>query len=257
MMKQLLSCIGLTVFSPVHSIAGTYSTALLADDNSDNADATEFRCTLHQGGTSGKAVELKSIFTGVNENDDGSFTIADFANSGTPVTVTVDDKADAVNGKYLTKIVGARITESPGDSYWIADAYVLDGNNLIDGKFFYEDETVLPVTYLCIILETEKESPLSYISSDGEGASSTWFCRMLVRPYSDNFSLEKDDFVEMTFTLPNAPRSGIEMIEAEELSDLPVEYFNLQGTKVDIDNAPAGIYIRRQGSSSEKVAVRK
>ena len=44
--------------------------------------------------------------------------------------------------------------------------------------------------------------------------------------------------------------SGIENVEAE---NAPVEYFNLQGVKVDYDTAPAGIYIRRQGDKSEKI----
>lgn len=33
----------------------------------------------------------------------------------------------------------------------------------------------------------------------------------------------------------------------------PVEYYNLQGLRVDYDNAPKGIYIRRQGNTATKV----
>ncbi len=47
--------------------------------------------------------------------------------------------------------------------------------------------------------------------------------------------------------------SGIEgvVIEAE---DAPVEYFNLQGQRVNGDLAP-GIYIRRQGATVTKVRI--
>ena len=56
--------------------------------------------------------------------------------------------------------------------------------------------------------------------------------------------------VEITLT---SGVSGIEglMIEAE---DAPVEYFNLQGQRVDGDLAP-GIYIRRQGATVTKVRI--
>lgn len=39
-------------------------------------------------------------------------------------------------------------------------------------------------------------------------------------------------------------------------SDVSVEYFNLQGIRVDGGNLPAGIYIRRQGNKSTKIIVR-
>ncbi|MDE6395814.1 MAG: hypothetical protein K2K84_00915, partial [Muribaculaceae bacterium] len=39
-------------------------------------------------------------------------------------------------------------------------------------------------------------------------------------------------------------------------NDAPVEYFNLQGVKVDADSAAPGVYVRRQGSTTSKVIVR-
>lgn len=45
-------------------------------------------------------------------------------------------------------------------------------------------------------------------------------------------------------------QSGINGIEADD-SNAPVEYYNLQGIRVD--NPANGIYIRRQGSRVEKV----
>ena len=56
-----------------------------------------------------------------------------------------------------------------------------------------------------------------------------------------------------TLTRANDEVSGVEglVIEAE---DAPVEYFNLQGQRVNGDLAP-GIYIRRQGSTVTKVRI--
>ena len=38
--------------------------------------------------------------------------------------------------------------------------------------------------------------------------------------------------------------------------DAPVEYYNLQGMRLNADNLPSGIYIRRQGSRTEKILIR-
>ncbi len=46
--------------------------------------------------------------------------------------------------------------------------------------------------------------------------------------------------------------SGVENVEATG-ADAPVEYYNLQGVRVNYSNAPAGVYIRRQGKTVDKV----
>lgn len=45
--------------------------------------------------------------------------------------------------------------------------------------------------------------------------------------------------------------SGIEDVAADEAA--AVEYYNLQGVRVDYDTAPAGIYLRHQGNTTVKV----
>lgn len=49
--------------------------------------------------------------------------------------------------------------------------------------------------------------------------------------------------------------SGIDEI-ATDNSNAPVEYFNIQGMKVNGDNLSNGVYVRRQGNSVEKVFVK-
>ena len=51
---------------------------------------------------------------------------------------------------------------------------------------------------------------------------------------------------------PFTETSGVGAIEADE--NAPVEYFNLQGVRVE--NPSNGIFIRRQGSEVTKVAVK-
>ena len=48
--------------------------------------------------------------------------------------------------------------------------------------------------------------------------------------------------------------SGVEGVAADSDADAPIEYFNLQGVRVD--NPGHGIYIRRQGNKVSKTSVR-
>ena len=49
--------------------------------------------------------------------------------------------------------------------------------------------------------------------------------------------------------------AGIGDLNADE-SNMPVEYFNLQGVKVSAENLTPGIYIRRQNGHVTKVYVK-
>lgn len=54
------------------------------------------------------------------------------------------------------------------------------------------------------------------------------------------------------FTVPDQTQSGIGNIEAAD-EDAPVEYFNMQGMRVE--NPEHGVYIKRQGSKAAKVVL--
>jgi hypothetical protein len=43
---------------------------------------------------------------------------------------------------------------------------------------------------------------------------------------------------------------------AEDNTDAPVQYFNLNGIRVNGDNLTPGLYIRRQGTKASKVIIR-
>lgn len=60
--------------------------------------------------------------------------------------------------------------------------------------------------------------------------------------------------IKVTFT-SNPATTGINDIYVND-TDAPVEYFNLQGVRVDADNLVPGIYVRRQGSKTDKVIVK-
>lgn len=58
------------------------------------------------------------------------------------------------------------------------------------------------------------------------------------------------------FLVSCAKAAAIGEIAVEE-SNAPVEYFNMQGMRVDADNLNSGLYIRRQGNKAVKVLINK
>lgn len=61
----------------------------------------------------------------------------------------------------------------------------------------------------------------------------------------------------LTIKLPDAENGGVDVVENEADASAPEQWYNLQGVRVNIDNVPSGIYIRRQGNATSKVAVRR
>lgn len=62
---------------------------------------------------------------------------------------------------------------------------------------------------------------------------------------------KKNLSITVTFALSS---TAIDGIEADD-ENAPVEYFNLQGIRVNSDNLTPGVYVRRQGSKTTKVLV--
>lgn len=69
---------------------------------------------------------------------------------------------------------------------------------------------------------------------------------------ADNF--DPDTFVYPTLYVLDEGQSGVAEIVIDE--NAPVEYFNIQGVKVNVENAAPGLYIRRQGNVATKVIVK-
>ena len=74
------------------------------------------------------------------------------------------------------------------------------------------------------------------------------------------FDFEASDYLEMGSTFggiqipEQATQTGVSMTAVDE--DAPVEFYNLQGLKVNASALTPGIYIRRQGASASKVLVK-
>lgn len=150
---------------------------------------------------------------------------------------------------------GASVLPTPGVEYhyiYIEDksgwtdlyiyAYFNDAPSLFGkwpGTKATETETIEGVTYFKFAVPATNDAQLFIIHNNNGTQFDVEGTYVIDRNY--------------TFTVTSAGVSGIESIAADN-SDLPVEYFNLQGNRVD--NPAKGLYIRRQGSKSEKVLVK-
>ena len=63
-----------------------------------------------------------------------------------------------------------------------------------------------------------------------------------------------ETLVKPTLYVLDEGQSGVAEIVIDE--NAPVEYFNIQGVKVNVENAAPGLYIRRQGNVATKVIVK-
>lgn len=82
--------------------------------------------------------------------------------------------------------------------------------------------------------------------SDGQGHEGVYLMEYKCNGGLGVYRVADKDFV-----------AGVNTIVADELdTNAPIEYFNLNGVQVDADNAAPGIYVRRQGRTTEKIVLR-
>lgn len=70
-------------------------------------------------------------------------------------------------------------------------------------------------------------------------------------------TLERPKQLKIANHMPGAEGSGFdEIVSTGDIANYPVEYFSINGTKVTGDNLTPGLYIRRQGSKTEKIIIK-
>ncbi|MDE6287312.1 MAG: hypothetical protein K2M00_00835 [Muribaculaceae bacterium] len=122
------------------------------------------------------------------------------------------------------------------DTYWTKRVYDAYGYELYygskessDGELYYQSERVGTVTY-----DSQYGYPTEYVSTNSYGGGA---------PRNDS-RMVFGDYVQVT--------DGVESVTVSD-ENAPVEYFNLQGVRVN--NPQGGIFIRRQGTSTSKVVL--
>lgn len=177
------------------------------------------------------------------KNADGSLTLSEFFNSGNPVSFTyttpnVDSSSDITfTGKLDTSDYYPYLLDPNGD-YMVCYAYTIGGGA--------DDYTTIWYPYAC-------DHGYSYVwrydMTDPDNVYEYYGSICLAGTLDDSSS---SPYYYINFYYNEPETSGIENISIDE--NAPVEYFNLQGVRVD--NPANGLYIRRQGNTATKVLVK-
>lgn len=114
---------------------------------------------------------------------------------------------------------------------------------LENGKYDYEIDADLP---------QESDLKIEVLGQHAEIVERTSAGNKLTIKVKNAVGNDSDGLNEHTYSfLFTGDGTGVENVE---MGNTPVEYFNLQGVRVD--NAASGLYIRRQGDKTEKVIIR-
>lgn len=181
-----------------------------------------------------------------------SITVDGAAVTENPVTVTVNAPmtievvfADAVY-TFQTNVEGDGVVRAATE---MGDDELPTGTEYKAGDVLTLDEELL-----IWLIPGEGQSLQDVEVTSGETVLTMNECEVL--------SNEKDYFTSILVTdnvIVNATFTGTGAIDGIEADDAnaPVEFYNLQGVRVNSENLVPGIYVRRQGSKAVKVYVTK
>lgn len=143
------------------------------------------------------------------------------------------------------------LTSIQGDGYNTPNRFWLS-NNAWELRT-YEPNTLtveVPETYALEKLEFTSKSKVSANWSEGSCTDNVWTPEAGKSTNSVTFSTKAN-----IYTLKVTYKSTSGVADAAVDADAAVEYYNLQGVRIQGDLTP-GLYIRRQGTSTSKVIIR-
>lgn len=180
----------------------------------------------------------ESCATTLTKNEAGNYVIGDFVNSGTALAFNFEQpeigEYSVLTFPELTDEGGYVYVKTPADKY--ATCYL----------FGYNGEEMYKVTYPYIWTG-------EYATVYRYDETSYYVTITLGGCDSDGEYMDDDVYPSFWFYLTEASE-GAAVISAEAVENAPVEYYNLNGQRVS--NPSNGIFIRKQGSKTTKVAIK-
>lgn len=158
------------------------------------------------------------------------------------VTIYVGKEADGTNPRMRQSMNGL-----------VVEFYMVSGNTLditvpddmYIGGILFAGSSMKTITY---------DTTIGTVKTGGYSSSyNMWRPKDGKRVNSVEFGATGNNYIDNIYvSYASLANTGIDDI-ATDNSNAPAEYYNLQGVRLNGDNLPAGIYIRRQGSNVEKV----
>jgi hypothetical protein len=201
--------------------------------------------TTEYDGTENAYVKIEQ---GENENE---VKISNLIPTGTETLHATEVLTGVVAAYTETSGYKATITIEPVDDGYID--YVYSGTNYPTNTRIaagwnssaYESAPTAPVVlYVTEDGDIELNWTGIYLWMDWKGDQTTWYGGYMLGFNNDTLTKVTEDAGVKTVTV------------AEDNTDAPVQYFNLNGIRVNGDNLTPGLYIRRQGTKASKVIIR-
>lgn len=201
----------------------------------------------------------------------------DFREGGNALEIA-DNKEIAINNEVSTNggvndINGVNFTNGPvqfsiskgegsDDPKWWGEKNGNDvrcyKNNVITLKLVENGYKITEVEFLQVSGSTSWASTITCVPADGTWSNKTWKApaTSLVNEFTMTLGgATRIACVNVTYVEDNNGSAGVDDVVVDN-SDAPVEYYNLQGIRVNADNLTPGIYVRRQGTEVTKILVK-
>ena len=195
-------------------------------------------------------VNCKSFESEFTINADGSYTIENLMNTGYPLSFVIDTDLSDGEDASVTFTESTTYHDSFEDSgYTYNIFYFIDNegnytNLTAEGEDGTQTTVYFPYFY---------GDGFSYVSPTVEGGVRTIYGTLSFTGSGDEAGTTFSNFYDIMFSFTDPTYDSIKSIATDD-ENAPVEYFNLQGMR--IDNPENGIFIRRQGSKTSKVMVK-
>ena len=174
--------------------------------------------------------------------ESGVYTIANFMNSGSAVQFIIDSSVKDNNTQAILLTGNAE--------YYTSYTYPLDNDGNYLQLHVFDESDNETITYNAYVYEDD-----SYAEKVEVDGVSMYECVMWVSGDIDEAGTDYAPYYVLEFYAPDPDAAGIKSALVDDAdANAPVEYFNLQGIRVE--NPENGLYIRRQGSKASKVMVK-
>lgn len=176
-----------------------------------------------------------------------------------------DPGQDGINVAGTTFKAGdVELTLDENSNKAVARLWTLTNNRGIVLRLYTTDKATVKA------LNGKKITKITYIVAEGAdfapvfddqkgsyaATSKTWTAGSAEGVSDTFFKVQKTSNISKMIVEVTDSSVGIDDITADDSSDAPVEYFNLQGIRVNADSLTPGLYIRRQGKTVSKTLVR-
>lgn len=221
----------------------------LLSSTSVSAQTQDIKIRIYNN-TDGVSVTYKNKSTTLTKNEDGTWTIANFVGSGSPLTFSFDVPLDSNSYSKVTIASDQLEVEEGYEDY----PYLLttDGDYMtcqVTTGTSYGSEKV-NLYWTTTDTGTYYDVPYPYVAiNKNSNYENDYYMYMDLAGYNDDYDYL---YLYIYVYFNKVETSGISDVISS--NNAPVEYYNINGIRVE--NPTNGLYISKQGNEVKKVIIK-